>query len=448
MLTILMTSFFLLPLPIFKMSNSWNISFISMLLLSTSSFLFIYPFSPFFFINSYAILVDFLSAPLITLTLWISSLMILASYNTLFTKKAPFLFIFMILSLNLILLLTFSQINLILFYICFEASLIPTLFLILGWGYQPERLKASFYLMIYTVAASLPLLVNLCILFYTNLSLSLLIPLWTPLPFLSALCWFFTILAFLVKMPVYLAHLWLPKAHVEAPVAGSMILAAILLKLGSYGLLRFASLYPFLNKNLSAPLIAISLCGAIVTSMICIRQPDMKSLIAYSSVGHMGLLTAGIMTSQIWGWEGAMIMMIAHGLCSSALFALANTLYETTHTRSLFLTKGLLALFPTMTLFWFMFSAANMAAPPSLNLSSEIILLSSILSSSLATAPFIAFSSFLAAVYSLFLYTATQHGSPTNFINPLSIFSQRNYILFSLHLIPLFFLFLKPDIIP
>jgi len=447
MLKIITASLFLLFLPILKSNKLWLISSTSLFILTILSFINIIPYRPNPILTNNSIFSDNLSFPLIILTLWISGLIITARFNTLIKNKSPFIFIFFILLLNLILLFTFSQTNILSFYICFEASLIPTLLLILGWGYQPERLKASFYLIIYTVAASLPLLLSLLFIFSKNNSLSFLLFKWSLPSLFNSFFWIFILLAFLVKIPIYLTHLWLPKAHVEAPVAGSIILAAILLKLGSYGLLRISTIFPFLTKSLAEPITAISLWGAVITRIICIRQPDIKSLIAYSSVGHIGLLTAGIITVQIWGWEGAIIIIIAHGFCSSAIFALANCLYETTSTRSLFLTKGILAIFPIFALFFFIFRAANIAAPPSLNLASEIILLTSILSLTPFTSLLIATTRFLAAVYSLYLYTARHHGRPSNFINPLSLFTTRNYTICILHFIPLFFLILKPDII-
>uniref|UniRef100_UPI0031F41D39 NADH dehydrogenase subunit 4 n=1 Tax=Loimia medusa TaxID=167822 RepID=UPI0031F41D39 len=446
MLMTLLSASSLLPLLLCSKLFLWPVVSISLLLLTFFTLLVVFPYSLTFHTSSLFSFVDFLSAPLISLTLWISALMIIASYKILHNEKSPQLFLFMITGLNLILLTTFSQMNIFIFYFSFEASLLPTLFLILGWGYQPERLQASFYLMIYTVAASLPLLISILLIFNINSSASFINFIWSPICSLPLLWWFFTLFAFLVKLPLYIVHLWLPKAHVEAPVAGSMILAAVLLKLGGYGILRMSSLYLSTNHFFLPFICSTAMWGAVITSLICIRQPDMKSLIAYSSVGHMGLLVAGLMSNSAWGWEGAMMMMIAHGFSSSALFALANSLYETSSTRSLFLTKGMLSFFPLMAMLWFLFSAANMAAPPTLNLAAEILLITSILSSSLYMMPLIALTSFLAAVYSLFLYTSTQHGSPMNYSNPLNLFNQRNLTLFLFHLIPLFLLILKPDV--
>lgn len=449
MLDILAPSLSLLLLPLATASFSWLSSFVGLSILTTLFYIDHLPSHCHLIIINKTLSIDFLSFPLIILTLWISALIILARFRIKIINQSYKLFIFIILLLNFALLITFLTSNLLTFYVSFEFTLLPTLFIILGWGYQPERLQAGFYLIIYTVLASLPLLINLILIFNQNQSLSFRNFMWLP-PCpnnITYIWWITTILAFIVKIPLYIFHLWLPKAHVEAPVAGSIILAGLLLKLGSYGILRLALMFIYINKLLIPLILAISLWGAIVTRIICIRQPDIKSLIAYSSVGHIGLLTAGTITNHAWAWESSLLIIIAHGLCSSALFALANILYETAQTRRLYLIKGIMTFFPISSLIWFLASSANIAAPTSLNLIAEIILLSSILSTSIFIAPIITRSAFLAAVYSLFLYTSTQHGKPLNFTNPLQLFSPRNYLTIFIHLFPLFTLCLKIDLV-
>lgn len=447
MLIFISTSIFLLLLPYLKTSSNWiasisSLFFISLILILKT------PFNTIKLSSTSMIRLDFISIPLIVLTLWISALIILARYQIKFNYKSIKIFLFLILLLNTFLVLSFSAASILIFYIFFEATLIPTLLIIIGWGYQPERLQAGFYLIIYTILASLPLLISITIIFTVNNTLSI------AAPFFLAPCstkiiqiwWIISILAFIAKIPIYTMHLWLPKAHVEAPVAGSMILAGLLLKLGSYGILRIAILFPAINRLLSSLISSIALWGAVITRIICLRQPDIKSLIAYSSVGHIGILTAGIMSNSTWGWERSLTIIIAHGLCSSSIFALANIQYESTQTRNIFLTKGLLSLFPIITLIWFITCSANMAAPTSLNLIAEIILMASILSIRTFTIPVLIISAFLAGAYSLFLYTSIQHGAPSNFINPIQLFTPRNYLLTTLHLCPLFILIVKLDI--
>ena len=448
MLKLIILNIFLLLLPLFKPKFLWLVSQTTFILTSFILII-IYPQTTSISLLPISIFTDFLNYPLIILTFWISSLIILSSFITFQAKKSPEIFIFLIIFLNLSLYLCFSSSNIIIFYICFELSLIPTLFLILGWGSQPERLQAGFYLIIYTVTASLPLLISILLLTSENNSFTFLHSIWCSphIWHLTKFWWLISIAAFIVKIPLYLTHLWLPKAHVEAPVAGSIILAGLLLKLGGYGLIRLSFVFPQNSHNILAPFIAVSLWGAIITGLICLRQHDIKSLIAYSSIGHIGLVIRGIITITKWGWEGAILIIIAHGLASSAIFSIANSTYEATHSRNLYISKGLISLFPTISILFFLLRAANMAAPPSINLVREISLLTSVLSSSIVTAPLIAIIRFLAGAYSLFLYVSTQHGSTLSFLNPVTLFTQRNYLTLIIHLIPLFIIILKCDVL-
>nr|QOW08078.1 NADH dehydrogenase subunit 4 [Attagenus augustatus augustatus] len=408
------------------------------------SFFFIIMFSfSFEYLNvSYFFGCDLLSYSLILLSFWICSLMILASGPIYSSFNYYQLFLFFVLILMFSLICTFSSVNLFVFYLFFEISLVPTLFLIIGWGAQPERLQAGYYLMFYTLLASLPMLISLFYLYNKEISLDYFFLMDFYDSFLLFFCMNFV---FFIKAPMFMVHLWLPKAHVEAPVSGSMILAGVMLKLGTYGMIRVFSLFMGASFNTTFLFISISMIGGVLVSFICLRQSDIKSLIAYSSVSHMGLVLSGILTFNYWGLAGAFLMMIAHGLCSSGLFCLANISYERMGSRSLFLNKGLMGIVPSMSLWWFLFCACNMAAPPSLNLVGEIILINSLISwSSFSVIP-IVFVSFFGAVYSLFLYSFSQHGKIYGGI--FSVFSGyvREYLLLFLHWFPLNLLIFKSE---
>nr|YP_009728641.1 NADH dehydrogenase subunit 4 [Phyllotreta striolata]QHR79689.1 NADH dehydrogenase subunit 4 [Phyllotreta striolata] len=418
-----------------------NLSFWSyQVFLFLFTFLFILlNFNFFFWCNlSYFLGIDLLSYSLIILSCWICSLMILASEKVYKLNNFVNLFILMISLLMVVLFFTFSSMNLFMFYLFFEISLIPTLILIMGWGYQPERLEAGVYMLFYTMLMSLPMLILLFYMYVWGGSL-----VYFLLMDLDYLYFYFMLnMVFFVKIPMFFLHLWLPKAHVEAPVSGSMILAGVMLKLGGYGLLRLIYiLKKFLNLNLF--MIVLSVYGGLMISLVCIRQSDMKSLIAYSSVAHMGMALAGVLTLKSWGLLGSFSMMVAHGLSSSGLFSLANLSYERSLSRSIYMNKGMMSIMPKFSLWWFLLLSSSMAAPLSLNFFSEIMLIYSISMFSNLLMFYLFMLIFFSAVYSLYLFSYLQHGKyPSNIFN-FSMLFYREYLLLFLHWVPLNLLFLK-----
>nr|AVN67384.1 NADH dehydrogenase subunit 4 [Elliptorhina chopardi] len=391
---------------------------------------------------SYSFGNDYLSYGLILLSIWICVLMIMASESVLRHKYYSGFFLVMVVCLLLILALTFSSLGLFQFYLFFEGSLIPTLFLILGWGYQPERLQAGIYFLFYTMLASLPLLIVIMNMYDES---CLVFSLMGPMSEINEFIYLSMIMAFLVKMPMFMVHLWLPSAHVEAPVSGSMILAGVLLKLGGYGLLRVSVNLIKIGHKMNFIWLSISLVGGVIVSLICMRQTDLKSLIAYSSVAHMGIVIGGLMTLMYWGVCGSYTLMIAHGLCSSGLFCLANISYERLGSRSLMINKGLLNFMPSLSMWWFLLCTGNMAAPPTMNLLGEITLLNCLVGWSVLTMIGLMLLSFFSAAYTLYLFSYSQHGQIYSGTYASSLGYGREFLLLFLHWLPLNLMIMKGD---
>nr|WNN30601.1 NADH dehydrogenase subunit 4 [Aneides aeneus] len=400
--------------------------------------------------NKYLAL-DQISSPLLTLTCWLMPLMILASQNHM--KKNSLnnqqMYISMFVILQVALILAFSSTELILFYIAFEATLIPTLIIITRWGNQTERLNAGMYFLFYTLAGSLPLLVALIFMSTIMGSLSLEFLMFYPKMFLmmntNKILWLGCLMAFMVKMPLYGVHLWLPKAHVEAPVAGSMILAAVLLKLGGYGIIRITLMFTPLIE-LSYPFIILALWGILMTSLICMRQTDLKSLIAYSSVSHMGLVIAATLIQTPWSLTGAIILMVSHGLISSTLFCLANMNYERTHSRTMLLARGLQSMLPLMAAWWLITNLFNMALPPTPNLLGELTIMTSLFNWSPWTILITGIGTLITAAYTLNMFIMTQWGQLPKHLMIYPTLS-REHLLILMHLMPMVLIMFKPELI-
>nr|YP_010000725.1 NADH dehydrogenase subunit 4 [Onychorhynchus coronatus]QOD96637.1 NADH dehydrogenase subunit 4 [Onychorhynchus coronatus] len=454
MLKIIIPTIMLLPMALLSPSKYlWsNISFHSILIATAS----LHWLSGTYYPNknlSQWTGIDQISSPLLVLSCWLLPLMIIASQNHLQQEPPVRKHIFtmtMILTQPSIL-LAFSALELTLFYITFEATLIPTLILVTRWGSQPERLSAGIYLLFYTLISSLPLLIAILYLHTQTGTMHLILMKllhpsltnsWTDIMSSLAL-----LLAFMVKAPLYGLHLWLPKAHVEAPIAGSMLLAALLLKLGGYGIMRVSMFMSSSLEHLYYPFLTLALWGALMTSSICLRQIDLKSLIAYSSVSHMGLVIAATIIQTNWSFSGAMILMIAHGLTSSMLFCLANTNYERTHSRILLLTRGLQPLLPLMGIWWLLANLTNMALPPTTNLMAELTIMIALFNWSILTIILTGTATLLTTSYTLYMLLTTQRGPTPTYITSVQNSNTREHLLMTLHILPTLLLILKPQVI-
>nr|WAR50998.1 NADH dehydrogenase subunit 4 [Crocidura suaveolens gueldenstaedtii]WAR51011.1 NADH dehydrogenase subunit 4 [Crocidura suaveolens gueldenstaedtii]WAR51024.1 NADH dehydrogenase subunit 4 [Crocidura suaveolens gueldenstaedtii] len=453
MLKLIIPSIMMIPLTWLSNKNIWiNTTLYSLLIALMTLNLFYQPDNNALYFST-TFYSDSLSTPLLALTTWLLPLMIIASQNHLMneTETRKKTYITMLILLQIFLIMTFSATELILFYILFEATLVPTLILITRWGNQTERLNAGLYFLFYTLIGSLPLLIALVymqnLLGTLNISIT---HIWTQNilnSWSNDFLWLACMMAFLVKMPLYGLHLWLPKAHVEAPVAGSMVLAAVLLKLGSYGMMRITIMIDPLTEFMLFPFLTLSLWGMVMTSSICLRQTDLKSLIAYSSVSHMALVIVAILIQTPWSFMGATALMIAHGLTSSMLFCLANTNYERIHSRTMILARGLQTILPIMAAWWLLGSLTNLALPPSINLIGELFIILSSFSWSYFTMLLMGLNVVITALYSLYMLIMTQRGKYSQHIQTINPSFTRENTLMALHMLPLLLLTFNPKLI-
>lgn len=321
------------------------------------------------------------------------------------TKKYLKQYFVCFLLIDCFLIVVFSVLDLLIFYIFFESILIP-MFLIIGiWGSRTRKLKAAYQFFLYTVIGSLFMLLSIfLILFETGSTDFLILNSVTFSKDKEIFLWLAFFLSFSVKVPMVPFHIWLPEAHVEAPTSGSVILAGILLKMGTYGLLRYSiCLFPYASIYFTPLIYVLSILAVIYTSLTTLRQIDLKKIIAYSSVGHMAFVTAGIFSFNIYGVEGSIFVMLSHGFVSSALFLCIGILYDRYHTRLIKYYSGLTQVMPIFSFFFVFFSMANLGFPGSSSFVGEFLTLIGCFQSNTIVSFFISLGIITGAGYSLWL---------------------------------------------
>jgi proton-translocating NADH-quinone oxidoreductase chain M len=405
--------------------------------------IFVYKINYSFLNYSFSFGLDGISLFFFILSTLLIFLCVLSIWNSRLFKE----YLLSLLFINLFLLLIFSSLDLFLFYIFFEAILIP-MFLIIGiWGSRERKIRAVYLFFFYTLVGSLLMLIGLLYIYSVTGTLNLEYLLTRTFSFYEQKwLWLAFFFSFASKVPLFPFHIWLPEAHVEAPTVGSVLLAGIMLKLGIYGFLRFSlTLFPEACVFFSPLIYLLSVLGVVYTSLTAIRQTDLKRIVAYSSIAHMNLVMLGVFSFNIIGLEGSILQSISHGFVSSAMFLLIGVLYDRYHSRFLYYYGGLVHVMPLYSIYLLFFSLANIALPGTSSFVGEFLLLLGIYNTNIFVCFFGTIGVVLCGAYSLWMYNRIIFGNIK--VSYTTKFNDLNKREFSI-LIPLFFFVLLMGLYP
>nr|YP_009710891.1 NADH dehydrogenase subunit 4 [Ptilonyssus chloris]QGA47494.1 NADH dehydrogenase subunit 4 [Ptilonyssus chloris] len=394
----------------------------------------------FIFLNNF-LFMDSISYFMLMLCMWLVLIIKLLIFNL----NYKFYMNMLVMMMFMFLMLCFLSWSIIMFYIFFESVLIIMYMMIAYYGYQLERFSSIMYMLMYTLFGSFFFLYFMMYLYY-KMYMSFIVYLYMTLD-CSMMMMMFIMLMFLVKTPIYMLHSWLPKAHVEAPLIGSIILAGILLKLGGYGLYRMS--FFFMKKNIDKYIIylmMICLVGSLNISFMCLSLIDIKQLIAYTSIIHMSTMVVMLFMGYSWSYIGLILMMISHGFCSSCLFCISNFLYNRYFTRNIFLLKGVMMLYNNMNMFMLLYLMCLMGIPPFLSFFSELMIFGCFIKWSMLLIMYLIMYMFLCSMYSMYMYSFMCYGE-VNYMYSVSCILKYEYDIMFFHMIPLIFLIFKLNLI-
>nr|QHD46966.1 Nad4 [Anthoceros agrestis] len=401
---------------------------------------------PYSNINLY-IGIDGISLFFVVLTTFLIPICILVGWSSIKSYKKEYMIAFLI--CESLMIAVFCMLDLLLFYVFFESVLIP-MFIIIGiWGSRQRKIQAAYQFFLYTLLGSVFMLLAILFIFFQTGTTDLRILLTTEFSERrQILLWIAFFASFSVKVPMVPVHIWLPEAHVEAPTAGSVILAGILLKLGTYGFLRFSiPMFPEATFFFIPFICTLSVIAIIYTSLTTVRQIDLKKMIAYSSVAHMNFVTIGMFSLNIQGIEGSILLMLSHGLVSSALFLCVGALYDRHKTRLVKYYGGLVSIMPIFCTIFLFFTLANMSLPGSSSFIGEFLILIGAFQRNSLVATLAALGMILGAAYSLWLYNRVVFGNfKPNFLKKFSDLNRREVLIFLPFIVGVIWMGVYPEV--